>query len=132
MVPGGRGAGSEKILPICARAGGASETVVAITRATGPLRAMARNISCGFNGRIGLLTIVQGYSVIRRSQGNRLTRRIRRGKGGFRPLPGPNDKWNSPPLETPRGHAPNSLRDNRSQGETTACPIVFAWTTRSP
>src|SRR5207237_6880849 len=69
MLLGGRGAGSEKILPICARAGsGASNTVVAITRATGPVRAMARNISCGFNGRIGNgrigpLTIVQGYIV---------------------------------------------------------------------
>src|SRR5260370_28642951 len=89
MLPGGRGAGSEKILPICARAGGASETVVAITRATGPLRAMARNISCGFNGRIGLLTIVQGYSVIRRSQGNPLTPPIPRGKRRVLPPPPP-------------------------------------------
>ena len=42
---GGRGAGSEKILPICARAGGASEIVVAATRAARPVRAMVRNIS---------------------------------------------------------------------------------------
>ena len=43
--PGGRGAGSEKILPICACAGGASEIVVAATRAAKPVRAMVRNIS---------------------------------------------------------------------------------------
>ena len=74
-------AGSEKILPICARAGGASEIVEAATRAAKPVRAMVRNISRGFKGRIGLATL---YRLIRRSQGLRLTRRIRRGKGaGF-------------------------------------------------
>ena len=45
MAPGGRGGGSEKILPICACAGGASEIVVAATRAAKPVRAMVRNIS---------------------------------------------------------------------------------------
>ena len=45
IAPGGRGAGSEKILPICARAGGASEIVEAATRAAIPVRAMVRNIS---------------------------------------------------------------------------------------
>src|SRR6478736_575363 len=45
MAPGGRSGGSEKILPICARAGGASEIVVAATRAAKPVRAMVRNIS---------------------------------------------------------------------------------------
>ena len=38
--------------------------------------------SRGFNRRIGLATL---YRLIRRSQGHRLTRRIRRGKGGSRP-----------------------------------------------
>src|SRR3978361_240873 len=41
----GRGAGSEKILPICACAGGASEIAVAANRAAKPVRAMVRNIS---------------------------------------------------------------------------------------
>src|SRR5277367_261053 len=107
MLPGGRGAGSEKMLPICARAGGASGTVVAKTSATKPVKAMFRNMSCGFNRRIGLLTIVQGYRVSAAREVHPLTRRIRRGKGGFRPLPGPHHKWNSPPLEPPRGDAPN-------------------------
>src|SRR5258708_37259866 len=113
MLPGGRGEVSEKILPICARAGGASETVVTITRATGPLRAMARNISCGFNGRIGLLNIVQGYSVIRRSQGNPLTPRIRRGKWGFRDSPRPDaiyDVDSTPTFTSANGH---SMHDDR-------------------
>ena len=48
ILPGGRGAGSEKMLPICARAGGASEIVVAASRAAKPVRAMVRNISRGF------------------------------------------------------------------------------------
>ena len=56
MAPGGRGAGSEKILPICARAGGASASVEAAIRAAKPVRAMVRNISRGFKGRIGLAT----------------------------------------------------------------------------
>ena len=37
ILPGGRGDGSEKILPICARAGGASEIVVAARRAAKPV-----------------------------------------------------------------------------------------------
>ncbi len=45
MLPGGRGAGSEKILPICACAGGANEMVAAATRAANPVKAMVRNIS---------------------------------------------------------------------------------------
>jgi hypothetical protein len=45
MLPGGRGSGSEKILPICARAGGASEIAVAASKAARPVRAMVRNIS---------------------------------------------------------------------------------------
>src|ERR1700692_185604 len=45
IFPGGRGDGSEKILPICARAGGASEIVVAARRAAKPVRAMVRSIS---------------------------------------------------------------------------------------
>ena len=45
IAPGGRGGGSEKILPICACAGGASEIVEAATRAAKPVRAMVRNIS---------------------------------------------------------------------------------------
>ena len=45
MAPGGRSGGSEKILPICACAGGASEIVVAAIRAAKPVRAMVRNIS---------------------------------------------------------------------------------------
>src|SRR4029077_9760211 len=45
MLPGGRGAGSEKILPICARAGVASETAAAANRAARPAKAMVRDIS---------------------------------------------------------------------------------------
>ena len=45
IAPGGRSGGSEKILPICARAGGASEIVEAAIRAAKPIRAMVRNIS---------------------------------------------------------------------------------------
>ena len=56
IAPGGRSGGSEKILPICARAGGASEIVEAATRAAKPVRAMVRNISRGFKRRIGLAT----------------------------------------------------------------------------
>jgi hypothetical protein len=40
--------------------------------------------SRGFDRRIGLATL---YRVMRRSQGHRLTRRIRRGKGGLPPPP---------------------------------------------
>ena len=54
MFPGGRSGGSEKILPICARAGVAGEITVAATNAAKPVRTMSRNISRGFNGRIGL------------------------------------------------------------------------------
>src|ERR1044072_9907994 len=45
MAPGGRSGGSEKILPICACAGGASEVVVAAIRAARPVRAMVLSIS---------------------------------------------------------------------------------------
>src|ERR1700722_15435242 len=48
MLLGGRGAGSEKMLPICARAGGASAIVVAARTAAKPVRTMVRNISRGF------------------------------------------------------------------------------------
>src|ERR1700712_5820287 len=95
MAPGGRGAGSEKILPICARAGGASEIVVAANRAAKPVRAMVRNIS-RLQKANRARDIVQWYRHIRRSQGNRLTRRIRRGKGGVPPPPPPV----SPPPQT--------------------------------
>ena len=71
MLPGGRCTGSEKIVPICARAGGAAKIVVAATRAAKPVRAMVRNISCGFNGRIGLTTLYRGYQPL---AGHRLTR----------------------------------------------------------
>src|ERR1700716_2010786 len=77
-LPGGRGAGSEKILPICACAGGASEIAVAANRAAKPVRAMVRNIS-RLQKANRARDIVQWYRHIRRSQGNRLTRRIRRG-----------------------------------------------------
>ncbi|GAB7000503.1 hypothetical protein JCM18382A_52710 [Bradyrhizobium sp. 17-4] len=66
IEPGGRGAGSEKIVPICARAGGASEMVEAATKAAKPVRATVRSISRGFRGRIGLATV---YLDIGRSQG---------------------------------------------------------------
>jgi hypothetical protein len=45
ILPGGRGGESEKIVPICARAGGASENVAAAMMAAKPVRAMVRNIS---------------------------------------------------------------------------------------
>ena len=61
--------GSEKILPICARAGGASEIVVAATRAAKPVRTMVRNISRGFNRRIGLATLYRFYTAARRPSG---------------------------------------------------------------
>ena len=66
MVPGGRGGGSEKILPICARAGGASEIVEAATRAAKPVRAMVRNISAASKGRIGLATLYRLYPPLAR------------------------------------------------------------------
>src|SRR5947207_14731914 len=107
MLLGGRGAGSEKILPICARAGsGASNTVVAITRATGPVRAMARNISCGFNGRIGNgrigpLTIVQGYIVYPPLAGQPVNTPNTAGKGRFpTPFPAPTTNGIVHALET--------------------------------
>src|SRR4051812_14554529 len=45
MAPGGRSGGSEKILPICACAGGTSDVMVAAIRAARPVRAMVRSIS---------------------------------------------------------------------------------------
>src|SRR3954462_13816760 len=45
MAPGGRSGGSEKILPICACAGGTSDGRVAAIRAARPVRAMVRSIS---------------------------------------------------------------------------------------
>src|SRR5260370_1345196 len=63
--------------------GGESESVGGGIRAAKQVRARVRNISRGFNRRIGLAT----YKHIRRSRALRLTRRIRRGKGGFRPCP---------------------------------------------
>src|SRR5438105_7786202 len=45
MLPGGRGNGSEKILPICACAGGATEIAAAANNVARPVRAMVRSIS---------------------------------------------------------------------------------------
>src|SRR5258705_2440275 len=96
------------MLPICARAGGASEIVEAAMRAAKPVRAMVRNISRGFNGRIGK-RILYRQSAARRA--SRLTRRIRRGKKGLPAAAAPSaappqTKKNAPkPTPTPAATA---------------------------
>ena len=83
MLPGGRGTGSEKIVPIPARArGGASEIAMAAIRAAKPVRTMVRNISRGFNGRIGLTTLYRDDHAARRAPVNTL---ITAGKGRLSP-----------------------------------------------
>jgi hypothetical protein len=61
MLPGGRGAGSEKIVPICARAAGASEILLAAIRAAKPVRTIVRNIS-----RLLQANRAQGYCSAQR------------------------------------------------------------------
>src|SRR6188474_2541845 len=85
MAPGGRSGGSEKILPICACAGGASEVVVAAIRAARPVRAMVRSISRLLQANRARDIVQAKYRLIRRSRANRLTRGIRRGKGVLPP-----------------------------------------------
>src|SRR5205085_9537924 len=46
-LPGGRGAGSEKIVPSWARAGGAAASAAAAIRAANPVNAMVRSIRRG-------------------------------------------------------------------------------------
>src|ERR1700743_1422563 len=84
MLPGGRGTGSEKMVPMpCACAGCTSGSDAAIaSAANGTASAavkMVFGISRGFKtGESGSWLIVQGYAA---QQHDRLTRRIRRGKG---------------------------------------------------
>jgi hypothetical protein len=48
MAAGGRGTGSEKMFPICARAGDAAAIRPAIMKAAQPAMIRVRNISRGF------------------------------------------------------------------------------------
>jgi hypothetical protein len=55
-LPGGRGGGSEKIVPSCARADGIGAINSAAAMAARLAMLVVRNIVCGFNGRIKLAT----------------------------------------------------------------------------
>src|SRR3974390_2000161 len=86
MPAGGGGTGSEKMVPICACAGGTKEkpeaSASAASAAVNPLKALVRNIVCRFNRRIGLQgpKHYRGTIFYRRLPPNppRLTRRLRR------------------------------------------------------
>jgi hypothetical protein len=120
---------------------------MAAIRAASPVRTMCRNISRGFNGRIGLVSHCTRYSFNRRSRPNGLTRRIRRGKGGCRRLPllvplvSSIPGWNSlirlnerrgPARRKPRASGTTGAIARKPPKKESLCPTVFAWTARSP